>query len=92
MLDIAVKLWKILNMSRVLLLIVFLICSAPAFASRPGGGDEGPDQCTVMGQVTRIDDDKAVIRLKETSASTTYEGCSVTGAQGMAEKNTAVTV
>ena len=66
---------------------------APAFASRPGGGSEGPDQCTVMGVVTDIKDgNNAVVRLKETAGSTTYIGCQATGAQAMADKDTPVTV
>ncbi|TAL27106.1 MAG: hypothetical protein EPN97_18300 [Alphaproteobacteria bacterium] len=75
--------------------MLFCLAYAPsAFASRPGGGDEGPDQCTVMGEVVSIQEDKglATVRLKQISGSTTYNGCSATGAQGMAEKNTPVTV
>jgi hypothetical protein len=75
------------------ILASFLVFATPVSASRPGGGDEGPDQCTVMGEVTQIrENNTAVVRLKEISGSTTYQGCSVTGAQGMAEKNTPVTV
>lgn len=72
----------------------FLTCAAPSLASRPGGGDEGPDQCTVMGEVVSIQEDKglATVRLKQVSGSTTYNGCSATGAQGMAEKHTPVNV
>ncbi|MEZ0224734.1 MAG: hypothetical protein ACAH83_09290 [Alphaproteobacteria bacterium] len=76
------------------ILASFLVYATPVFASRPGGGDEGPDQCTVMGEVVSIQEDKALatVRLKQVSGSTTYNGCSATGAQGMAEKNTPVTV
>ena len=76
-----------------LFLTGFWLHPAPAFASRPGGGSEGPDQCTVMGVVTDIKEgNNAVVRLKETSGSTTYEGCNVTGAAKMAAANTPVTV
>lgn len=75
------------------ILAVCMACSTPSFASRPGGGDEGPDQCTVMGEVTQIkENNTAVVRLKETSGSTTYIGCQATGAQAMAERNTPVAV
>jgi hypothetical protein len=76
------------------ILVVFLVHAGPAFASRPGGGDEGPHVCTVMGEVVSIQEDKALatVRLKQISGSTTHNGCSVTGAQGMAEKHTPVTV
>lgn len=77
----------------VILLFVTVVFATTAHASRPGGGSEGPDQCTVMGEVTQIkDNNTAVVRLKQTVGSTTYIGCSATGAETMAEKNTAVTV
>jgi hypothetical protein len=71
-----------------------LFMSSEAIASRPGGGDEGPHQCTVMGQVirTQADPSTATVRLREVTGSTTYMGCTVTGAMDMAAKNTAVTV
>jgi hypothetical protein len=76
------------------ILTSFLVYATPVLASRPGGGNEGPDQCTVMGEVVSIQEDAglATVRLKQISGSTTYNGCSATGAQGMAEKNTPVTV
>jgi hypothetical protein len=57
-------------------------------ASRPGGGPEGPDQCTVMGEVTQLkENNTAVVRLKQVAGSTTFNGCSATGAQVMADKH-----
>ena len=71
----------------------FLLNHSPAFASRPGGGPEGPDQCTVMGAVTQLkENNTAVVRLSEPVGSTTQMGCYATGAAAMAEKKTLVTI
>ena len=75
------------------LLFASFLHATPALASRPGGGAEGPDQCTVMGEVTAIkENNTAVVRLKEIAGSSTQNGCNVTGAAKMAEANTAVSV
>jgi hypothetical protein len=76
----------------VFLALLALFLPESAIASRPGGGAEGPPQCTVMGEVIRLEPEPplAVVRLREIAGSTTYAGCAATGAEGMTQKQVSV--
>ncbi|MEZ0262657.1 MAG: hypothetical protein ACAH80_16755, partial [Alphaproteobacteria bacterium] len=74
------------------LFIAVALFATPAQGSRPGGGDEGPHSCTVMGKVVRIEGEirAAVVKLLEIAGSSTYTGCQETGAAQMVQNKTEV--